>query len=40
MDPPASRLPLPWAVVAMVANAMLFAQEYEAALVCLLCFFM
>ena len=39
LDPPASRLPLPWAVVEMIANALLFAQEYEAALVCLLCFF-
>ena len=34
-----SRLPLPWAVVAMIANSMMCAAQVEAAIVTLLCFY-
>jgi len=39
LDPPLSRLPLPWPVVAMIANMLMVMGCYECALICLLCFF-
>ena len=38
MDPPTSRLPIPWPVVAAVSNEMMRANERESALITLLCF--
>ena len=39
LDPPVSRLPLPWAIVAMISNHLCLQNQYESALICLLCFF-
>ncbi len=38
LDPPASRLPLPWLVVAMISNQLMLQGQCESALICLVCF--